>query len=447
MNKAQALKTLRKNNFSLLELLVVISILAIIAGTLLTAYDGLQAQAAKSQAANDIASIDRSVRTFTAVEKTAPNNLDSLIQADYSSATSKQLDIDTQALTPATVNASLVARGAKVYLSVLDVDNNGTAGDTSDDTSTQQYIEVTGRNGADSTIDASDILTAANTGGHTFTGVTPAATNVNGNVTRTINPYFFTDTETGSINLAAPSARLLTTMTSKIQGKLQVVNLNAEFASSLTNAGITTVRYADNAGFASNPHATAPASVAGVSWSGSAYAPTTDIPNRIFDVPTTGKNRGRGFEASVVATTPVAIWKPGALGVNSAKVGGAGYESKWSPGSYVASVLVAFGLGNNSTIIGAKNETGNVGDVTIASAPAYGDTQRHEYSRYILLYNLGQAYIDKGGPLTSDSFKLNSSGGIDELVHPVEKAKLVAVVDTRGDFLDEELAEASGQKQ
>lgn len=410
MKKDQALKTLRKHNFSLLELLVVISILAIIAGSLLTAYDGLQAQAAKSQAANDIAAIDRAVRTFTAVEKIAPENLDSLVQADYKADAgfAKTRTAATATHFEITTSTDGGPQNVKSY-----VETAPTAAEIADAALQNPVVTIT----------------------------VPAAK---------------THKATAGVNLAASNSEFISLATSKLRGKFQVINLSKDHASVLSKAGINNIRYADNAGFATYPgdfkgpnH-----TVAGVRWTKSgeteivAYAPYTDIPNRIFDNPTTGKNRGRGYSSPVVENTPVAIWKPGTLGANTAKVGGKSYESPYYPGSYVTSVLVGFGLGNNASIIGAKNETGNVGDVTIASAPTYGDVQRHEYGRYVLLYNVGEAYINQAGNGTESSFETDANNQIKDLVsHSLKKAKLVAVVDTRGDFLDEELAEASGQKQ
>jgi hypothetical protein len=63
-----------------------------------------------------------------------------------------------------------------------------------------------------------------------------------------------------------------------------------------------------------------------------------------------------------------------------------------------------------------------VGDVKLSGAPYYSDVPANLYSRFVLLYHLGPAAA------------------------PLAKAKLQAVVDARGDFLDEEFAEYTGQK-
>jgi len=72
------------------------------------------------------------------------------------------------------------------------------------------------------------------------------------------------------------------------------------------------------------------------------------------------------------------------------------------------------------------------------SAPAYGGMLGNQYNRYIALYNVGKGVHASKYPTGAvDATYLKASS----------PAKLQAVVDTRGDFLDEELAEASGQKQ
>jgi prepilin-type N-terminal cleavage/methylation domain-containing protein len=69
--------------FTLLELLIVVAILAIIGGGLLVAYDDLDDQAAEGTSAHTLAVLDKAVRTYTVVERGAPNYLDSMVAADW----------------------------------------------------------------------------------------------------------------------------------------------------------------------------------------------------------------------------------------------------------------------------------------------------------------------------------------------------------------------------
>ena len=81
------LKRKARKNFTLLELLIIVAILAIVGGGLVTSFEGLQAQAAKASATNTIASLQNSIRTYQSMEGTLPNNLDSLLAAAPTSGT------------------------------------------------------------------------------------------------------------------------------------------------------------------------------------------------------------------------------------------------------------------------------------------------------------------------------------------------------------------------
>ncbi|MBI4615922.1 MAG: prepilin-type N-terminal cleavage/methylation domain-containing protein [Planctomycetes bacterium] len=59
----------RRSGFTLLELLLVIAILAIVSGTLIVAYDGLETKSAQGQATYNIAAVDSAIRTHRVVNK------------------------------------------------------------------------------------------------------------------------------------------------------------------------------------------------------------------------------------------------------------------------------------------------------------------------------------------------------------------------------------------
>lgn len=75
--KAQKLQAKQKG-FTLLELLVVITLLAILATGALVAYDGAGEKAQSSKAANTIAVLDQGVRAYRAVSQAYPNQWDNL---------------------------------------------------------------------------------------------------------------------------------------------------------------------------------------------------------------------------------------------------------------------------------------------------------------------------------------------------------------------------------
>ena len=168
----------------------------------------------------------------------------------------------------------------------------------------------------------------------------------------------------------------------------------------LLAAGITKVRYLDLKGNGSGGELDIKDADGQTTSVGNIMQIT--IPAHAFESPRPGnKNRGRGYYVSLSAGTsvPFAVWNPGANGYNNVKVGG-------RPDS----VLICLGLGNASSLIG-EGVFANLGH-----APYYGGVHKHEYNHYIAL-------IDVSGSI----------------------AKVVAVVDSRGHFADEEFAEARGQ--
>lgn len=330
-----------ERGFTLLELLVVVAILAIIAGAAIGAYDGFEVLSANKEASRTIASVDNSVRMFTTTKGSSPNKLDSLVAANPGSCTTS-------------------------------------------------------------------------------------------NVCSTVS--------------VATANSLLQNMTSSIKGKLLYVPLTSSQATTLANAGINALRYVSEPG---NDADCTPADTACtantltnvVAANGSANPQVAnithvDIPNRVFDTPASASAiRGRGFEAPLGTGMPVAIWAPGAGAFNVYKVGGnagnlqgsatspvTNYGACTTPGDAGADtdVLVAVGLGNNASMYDFSDEA--QGTASLSGAPTYPRAAKNEYSRYVLLYNVGSC------------------------TNPLKKARLEAVVDARGDFLDEELAEASGQK-
>jgi prepilin-type N-terminal cleavage/methylation domain-containing protein len=78
--KGQKLQA-KEKGFTLLELLVVITLIAILATGALVAYENVGESAESAQAANTIATLDRAIRTYRAVENVYPNQWDNLMDA------------------------------------------------------------------------------------------------------------------------------------------------------------------------------------------------------------------------------------------------------------------------------------------------------------------------------------------------------------------------------
>ena len=309
----------KKKYFTLLELLVIVGILAIVGGSLIAAYDGLTAQAAKATATNTIGGLTNAVRSFVVTERSLPNNVESLLAGDPDGGT-----------------GYIAAEADSVYTSL-----------------------------------ASSPVFAGHLG-------------------------------------------------SKLQGKFAITTLTDTQIGNLQAAGITQIRFLDVAG---NDEVESDLEiVAADNTAATAVGPISqiDIPQLAFGPPRpgNGRDRGRGFGFTLdVAATAVNLQFPvwsaqsptsPAVEYDNIKVGG-------DP----LGVLVGFGIGNDSSIVGASsNKTGGVGNVRLSSAPFYGDVGVNEYPHYIMLVDVEQ-----------------------------NPAKLVAVVDARGDFLAEEFAESTGQKQ
>lgn len=76
---------MKQKGFTLLELLVVVTILAILAASALVAYDGLSDSAIDAADANNISTLDQAIRTYKVAERQLPNQFDSLLDAAGSS--------------------------------------------------------------------------------------------------------------------------------------------------------------------------------------------------------------------------------------------------------------------------------------------------------------------------------------------------------------------------
>lgn len=238
-------------------------------------------------------------------------------------------------------------------------------------------------------------------------------------------------------------------MGANIANKLNEVDLPAGMVDALVDAGITNLRYGYLDGTNSSCDNTdgaaiaAPAAVADIDYgagfgvaSPTAYpnAPLqeADIPNRVFDTPVASgstSNRGRGFVAQIgtgtglTADIPVVLWQRG----RNQRVGAAFND-----------FVVAFGIGNNATHV---TDTGP--NRVNSQAGYYGDIGRDKYGRYVGLFKVGE-YDDGTTPATGAVW---TQADVDNVAaEAASKATLVAVVDARGDFLDEEFAEARGQK-
>ncbi|MHC4939063.1 MAG: type II secretion system protein [Planctomycetota bacterium] len=202
--------------------------------------------------------------------------------------------------------------------------------------------------------------------------------------------------------------------------KVLDITLNQAQLDALNAAGITHLRYVDVKGNdLANPDPDVPgASVTLDVPNADGVAATvgallrTDIPSRLFETPRPGnnRNRGRGFAKRIGVGDPVMQW-------NGDRSGGGGYYDNTKLGAAKDDVLLVFGLGNDASCVGSSSSR-----VQMAAAPVFGKVLPHRYARYLVVYNVG--------PLGAE----------------FDKARLQVVMNTHGDFIDEMIAEHSGQK-
>jgi prepilin-type N-terminal cleavage/methylation domain-containing protein len=182
-------------------------------------------------------------------------------------------------------------------------------------------------------------------------------------------------------------------------GKLAFHTLTAQGAAALNNVGITTLRaIASSAGNTQTP-----------------------IPNRVFD-PAAPNGEGLGTSMPVVAGTRVAIVETVGIGTGDDRLQNiAGLDRTKQH------IVVALGLGNSSTMVAGSGIAGS-----LSEAPFYTKVAKHEYGRFLLLFHLG-----------TDE---DASGTVDAAEY-FSEARFLAVIDTRGDWIDEEYAEFTNQAQ
>lgn len=208
----------------------------------------------------------------------------------------------------------------------------------------------------------------------------------------------------------------LNILNSKIKGKIGLHTLTAPGALALTTAGLTQFRYVD--GTITN------STGAGVAAAYNNASTLPFIPNRVFDNTTRGwgtsVNVGTGVKVAVMETLGVPTLA-GTGGTNSTRLRDiAGLDETLSH------LVVVAGLGNTSSMVAEAALGTKTG--TLADAPYYTNLAKSEYGRFLLLFHIG-------------------SGADVSTITYLSEARFIGVIDTKGDWLDEEYAEFTNQKQ
>jgi len=219
----------------------------------------------------------------------------------------------------------------------------------------------------------------------------------------------------------------------KLADKFTLQAVPAGGITALADVGVVSLRYA--AAFACDNETASPKTTAVTFATGEIInidqdLQDADIPNHAFEDPRPGastdnRNRGRGFSGTLTAGAPLMVWKT-SDGYNNKKLG-----------APATAILVGMGLGQASDLVG------NDGSAAFAKAPFYGQVGKDKYAHYVALINIGNdddatapATPFSDGDLTTGTQTYFSNG----------EAAVQAIVDARGDFLDEEVAEFRGQK-
>lgn len=220
-------------------------------------------------------------------------------------------------------------------------------------------------------------------------------------------------------------------MGKKLADKFGLAQATSQDVDSLNGAGISTVRFGVAAACDNNTTSTETVSFYGSTAIafGAGLLVEMDIPGQAFEEPrpdsvsgtiTGWKNRGRGFSSTVGTGMPMMVWNAGTAGYNNLKLGAKADDR-----------LIGLGVGASSDLVGKPKSA-------FAKAPFYGQVGKDKYAHYIALVNIGPEYVAAVAAVGGNAAVVG--------VNPYDVAFVQAVVDARGDFLDEEIAEFQGQK-
>ena len=335
-----------QQGFTLLELLVVVAVMAVIAGAAMMSMSGQEEHAGQGVAMHTMQTLENATNQFQTINKVLPNDLESLLCAKST----------------VTTMAGLTSG----------VTSNPDAPDTNNNT----VINTIAEDGDASALAATTV--------RIFGGLSDAA-GVGGGITDSF-------------------AR-----------KITVVDLPAAAVPTLTNAGITNLKFAT---YEACDDVAAPTVTVNGEIIGDVALDENPLIQMSFD------NAGE---------------VPGAIGFDVALATGAVmpvllYEDSEDLGRSDNDIIIVLGIGNSSDLV----EDGDF----LAKAPRDGNVGRDKFAHYGLALKVGafQANAANTVDLTQTETNPGDLDGIDWLA----RAELVAVIDADGDYYEEEIAEFAG---
>jgi prepilin-type N-terminal cleavage/methylation domain-containing protein len=338
-----------QQGFTLLELLVVVAVMAVIAGAAMMSMSGQEEHAGQGVAMHTMQTLENAEREFEIIRKKIPNNFESILCTNPAANTTNGMTvgITVNPLDPEAQDNALI---------------NTVAGDG----------------------DGSGILI---TQARIFGGLSDAGLIGGG-------------------------------LTNSFAKKIAVVDLPAAGVEVLTNAGITSLKFADANGCDDLDSTTSTST-------DSKDVALNEYPlvNTAFDFDANDlANLGRGFGIKVTLDPTVSA--PIMM-----------YEDPQAIGAKAKDIIVVLGIGNSSELV--------TDGAFIAKAPRDGNVSGDKYGHFSVAYKIGeyQSSTVDNKDLSQVSLADGDNLGITWLEDGPE---LVAVIDADGDYYEGEIAEFAG---
>ncbi|NOR70666.1 MAG: prepilin-type N-terminal cleavage/methylation domain-containing protein [Methylomarinum sp.] len=339
-----------KNNqqgFTLLELLVVVAVMAVIAGAAMMSMSGQEEHAGQGVAMHTMQVVENAENQFVIINKKIPDNLESML---------------------CTISTATTTNGMTTGLAVNPADP-----DTQDNTPLLNNAAGTGTAAA---------VTAANA--RIFGGLSDAGLTGGG-------------------------------LSNAYASKLIAVDIPADGVAVLTNAGLSTLKFAD-----ANGCDDLETTLSGSDDASDVALDEYPLVNSAFDLPGEGGGFGVNVTLDPAATAPMMM-----------------YEEPTEIGANEKDIIVVLGIGNSSQLVTDGS--------FLAKAPRDGNVSGDKYGHFSLAFKIGEYQS-----ATTDNVTLTQTetvtGGVSDNkgITWLDTPELIAALDADGDYYEGEIAEFAG---